>query len=109
MSYELGYWYGGPGRGMGSRSRRAGTGAHGQIPQALRPAAGVESTMSQGVRAFGLRRARYRGLIKTTLQNVATAAAVNLDRLAAEAVRYTQQQSAALSWRSAILGLAGPA
>src|SRR6185312_16343610 len=44
---------------------------------------GVESTLSQGVRAFGLRQARYRGLAKTGLQNVATAAALNLDRLTA--------------------------
>ena len=44
---------------------------------------GVEATLSQGVRAFGLRRARYRGLAKTGLQHVATAAAINLDRLAA--------------------------
>ena len=39
--------------------------------------------MSQAVRACDLRRARYRGLAKTGLQNVATTAAVNLDRLAA--------------------------
>jgi transposase len=44
---------------------------------------GIEATISQGVRSFGLRRARYRGLAKTTLQSVATAAALNLDRLAA--------------------------
>jgi transposase len=44
---------------------------------------GVERTLSQGVRAFGLRQARSRGLAKTGLQNVATAAALNLDRLAA--------------------------
>ncbi|GJD54018.1 IS1182 family transposase ISMno10 [Methylobacterium crusticola] len=44
---------------------------------------GIEATISQGVRRFGLRRARYRGLAKTTLQSVATAAALNLDRLAA--------------------------
>jgi transposase len=44
---------------------------------------GVEGTLSQAVRAFGLRRARYRGLAKAGLQNVATAAAINLDRLAA--------------------------
>jgi transposase len=43
--------------------------------------AGIEGTLSQGVRAFGLRRGRYRGLAKTHLQHVATAAAVNLDRL----------------------------
>jgi IS5 family transposase len=35
------------------------------------------------VRAFGLRRARYRGLAQTGLQNVATAAALDLDRIAA--------------------------
>ena len=44
---------------------------------------GIEGTMSQGVRAFGLRQARYRGLAKTGLQHLATAAAINLDRLAA--------------------------
>jgi transposase len=45
--------------------------------------AGIEGTLSQRVRAFGLRRGRYRGLAKTHLQHVATAAAINLDRLAA--------------------------
>ena len=44
---------------------------------------GIEGTISQGVRGFGLRRARYRGLAKTGLQSVATAAAMNLSRLAA--------------------------
>jgi transposase len=45
--------------------------------------AGIEGTLSQGVRAFGLRRSRYVGLGKTHLQQVAIAAAMNLDRLAA--------------------------
>jgi transposase len=45
--------------------------------------AGVEGTLSQGVRAFGLRCARYRGLAKTHLQHVATAAAMNVDRIVA--------------------------
>ncbi len=45
--------------------------------------AGIEGTISQGVRAFGLRKARYRGLAKTHLQQIATAAAINLDRLVA--------------------------
>ena len=44
---------------------------------------GIEGTISQGVRAFGLRRARYCGLAKVGLQSVATAAAINLDRLGA--------------------------
>lgn len=45
--------------------------------------AGVEGTLSQGVRAFGLRQARYRGIEKTHLQHVAIAAAINLDRIVA--------------------------
>lgn len=43
--------------------------------------AGIEGTLSLGGRAFGLRRARYRGLAKTHLQQVATATAINLDRI----------------------------
>ena len=45
--------------------------------------AGVEGTLSQGVRAFGLRRTRYRGLPKTHMQHVAIAAAMNVDRIVA--------------------------
>lgn len=44
---------------------------------------GIEGTLSQGIRAFGLRQARYRGLLKTQLQNLATAAAINIQRLIA--------------------------
>jgi transposase len=44
---------------------------------------GVESAMAQAACAFGLRQARYRRLAKTHLQAVATAAAIDLDRLAA--------------------------
>ena len=43
--------------------------------------AGIEGTLSQGVRSFGLRRSRYRGLAKTHLQNMAIGAAINIDRL----------------------------
>ena len=39
--------------------------------------AGVEGTLSQGVRAFGMRRARYLGLDKTGLQQACSAAAIN--------------------------------
>jgi transposase len=46
------------------------------------PRAGIEGTLSQGTRAFGLRQARYRGLAKTHLQHLATAAAMNVARLA---------------------------
>jgi transposase len=42
--------------------------------------AGVEGTISQGTRSFGLRRSRYIGLAKTHLQQVAIAAAMNLTR-----------------------------
>jgi len=45
--------------------------------------AGIEGTISQGVRVTGLRKARYRGLIKTRLQHYATAAAINILRLGA--------------------------
>jgi transposase len=45
--------------------------------------AGVEGTISQGVRAFSLRRSRYVGLAKTHFQDIATAAAINLTRMAA--------------------------
>lgn len=44
--------------------------------------AGIAGTVSQGVRAFGLRQSRYRGLAKTHLQHVATATAINLGRVA---------------------------
>jgi transposase len=45
--------------------------------------AGVEGPLSQGIRGFGLRYARYRGLTKTHVQHVATAAAINVDRIVA--------------------------
>ncbi len=44
--------------------------------------AGIEGTISQGTRAFDLRRSRYLGLVKTHLQHLATAAAVNSTRVA---------------------------
>jgi transposase len=43
--------------------------------------AGVEGTISQGVRSCGLRRARYVGEAKVHLQHVATAAAINVLRI----------------------------
>ncbi|MDQ3802298.1 MAG: IS1182 family transposase [Acidobacteriota bacterium] len=44
--------------------------------------AGVEGTISQAVRAFGARRCRYLGVAKTQLQQVLTATALNLVRIA---------------------------
>jgi len=49
--------------------------------QQYKKRAGVEGTLSQGTRAFGLRRCRYLGLAKARLQHLATAAAMNLTRL----------------------------
>ena len=43
--------------------------------------AGVEGTLSQGVRAFGMRRSRYVGLAKTELQEVCAAVAMNVSRV----------------------------
>ena len=43
--------------------------------------AGVEGTISQAVGAFGLRRARYFGSLKTHLQHLLTATALNFVRL----------------------------
>lgn len=43
--------------------------------------AGIEGTISQGVRAFGLRRSRYIGQAKTHLQHLITAAAINFVRV----------------------------
>ena len=43
----------------------------------------MESTLSQGVRAFSLRRTRYRGLAKTRLLHLLIATALNVLRVAA--------------------------
>lgn len=45
--------------------------------------AGVEGAISQGVRRFGIRQARYRGQDKVGLQECATAAGMNVVRVAA--------------------------
>ena len=43
--------------------------------------AGIEGTLSQGVRAFGMRRSRYIGLAKSGLQQVCIGAAMNVSRV----------------------------
>jgi transposase len=43
--------------------------------------AGVEGTLSEGVRVFELRKCRYKGLAKTKLQHLITGAAMNLVRI----------------------------
>lgn len=45
--------------------------------------AGIEGTISQGVRAFDLRRSRYIGQVKTHLQHILTATAIDVTRLLA--------------------------
>jgi transposase len=51
-----------------------------KVQYALR--AGVESSLSQGVRRFDLRQSRYIGLARTQLQQTITATAMNLVRVA---------------------------
>jgi transposase len=51
-----------------------------EFKQVYAKRAGIEGTISQGVRTMGLRRSRYIGQEKTHLQHVATAAALNLVR-----------------------------
>jgi transposase len=63
----------------GAREREGGE----EFANEYRIRAGIEGTISQAVRAFGLRRGRYFGMAKTHLQHVITAAAINLVRLAA--------------------------
>ena len=55
--------------------------------------AGIEGTISQGVRACGLRRSRYAGKAKTHLQDVATATAMNLIRIDAWLINKPQEQT----------------
>ena len=52
-----------------------------EFKKEYRNRAGIEGTISQGVRAFGLRSSRYMGKSKTRLQHLATAAAINLERV----------------------------
>jgi transposase len=64
--------------------------------------AGIEGTISQGVRRGTLRRSRYRGLEKTHLQEVATATAINIVR----AVNFLNQEIPAKTRVSRFAGLA---
>ena len=58
--------------------------------------AGVEGTISQAVRVFGLRRARYIGIAKTHLQHVFIAAAINVVRV----IRWLEQEPIAQTRQS---------
>jgi transposase len=67
--------------------------------------AGVEGTISPGVRALGLRRSRYIGQERTHLQHLATAAAMNIVRL----VHWLDGKPHAQTRRSALVQLLRPA
>ena len=58
------------------RARQKGA----EFREKYRNRSGIEGTISQGVRAFGLRRSRYRGMEKTHLQHLVTASVINLVR-----------------------------
>jgi hypothetical protein len=55
--------------------------------------AGIEGTVSQGVHAHGLRRSRYRGLPRTSLQHQLTGAAINLTRIDAWVTRTSRART----------------
>ena len=67
--------------------------------------AGVEGTISQGVRVMGLRRSRYIGQEKTHLQHLATAAAMNVVRI----VRWLDGEPHAKTRRSPLVQWLRPA
>jgi transposase len=64
-----------------------------EFKQEYKKRSGIEATISQGVRAFGLRHARYIGIVKTHLQHLATAAAINLERVYAWFEGHTPAQT----------------
>ena len=49
--------------------------------QVYRKRSGIEGTLSQTIRSYGLRRSRYVGKAKTHLQNIAIAVATNIQRV----------------------------
>jgi len=67
--------------------------------------AGIEGTISQGVRVMGLRRSRSIGQEKTHLQHLATAAAMNVVRI----VRWLDGEPHAKTRRSPLVQLLRPA
>ena len=62
-----------------ARARQKGA----EFREKYRSRSGIEGTISQGVRAFGLRRSRYRGMEKTHLQHLIIATVINLVRVLA--------------------------
>jgi DDE family transposase len=56
---------------------------HASFWNIYRTRSGIEGTISQGVRVFGMRRSRYRGTLKTHFQDLVIATALNLRRILA--------------------------
>ena len=54
---------------------------HERIRATVCPRAGIEGTHAQGICRCGLRQSRYIGLVRTHLQHIATAAALNVVRI----------------------------
>lgn len=54
-----------------------------EFKQAYNRRAGIEGTLSQGIRVCDLRHARYRGKAKVHVQQVFTATALNFNRISA--------------------------
>jgi transposase len=67
--------------------------------------AGIEGTISQGVRSFGLRRSRYIGEAKVHLQHIATATAINVARIS----DWLGERPREVTRRSAFMRLMAPA
>lgn len=68
--------------------------------------AGIEGALSQGVRAFGLRAARYRGQAKTYLQHLLVAVAMNIVRVAAWAEGIPRAQTRQSSFARLVAAVA---
>jgi transposase len=64
-----------------------------EFRQAYAKRAGVEGTISHGVRTCGLRRSRYVGEAKTHLQHLATGAAINVIRISSWLMERPREQT----------------
>src|SRR5438094_441314 len=64
-------------RAIRGTPRAPSAGGHARLRQRVARRAGIERTSSQGMRRCGMRHSRYRGLARTHLGHVLTAAAIN--------------------------------
>ncbi len=77
-----------------------------EFKEEYRKRAGVEGTISQAVRAFGMRRSRYIGIAKTHFQHLATAAAINIERVADWLAGETQEKTRRSAFTRAMMPVA---